>query len=170
MEPLMGEDPGGSSKQFDPLEPFRDMRDAYLDAMAKVMVEAVNTEAYARATGTMLDSSLAVSAPFKEAMEKSMLQMLQQLSLPSAQDFATLADRFTNLELRLDDMDAKLDRIDKRIHAAPAVAPREPAMPSETELKAAVKKRAGARKAGAPKRSVKKAQPHQRNPGKETRK
>lgn len=165
----MGEDQGGSSKQFDPLEPFRGMRDVYLDAMAKAMVEAVNTEAYAKATGTMLDSSLAVSAPFREAMEKSMLQVLQQLSLPSAQDFATLADRFTNLEMRLDDMDAKLDRIDKRIYAAPPVAQHEPAMQSETELKAVVARRANAKKASAPKRSVKKAQPHGRNPRKETR-
>ena len=28
----------------DPFEPFRAMRDNYLDAMAKTMVEAVNTE------------------------------------------------------------------------------------------------------------------------------
>jgi hypothetical protein len=169
MEPLMGEDQGGSSKQFDPLEPFRGMRDAYLDAMAKAMVGAVNTEAYAKATGTMLDSSLAVSAPFKEAMEKSMLQVLQQLSLPSTQDFATLADRFTSLEMRLDDMDAKLDRIEKRIQAAPPITQDEPAMQSGTGLTAEVGRRAKVKKAGVPTRSVKKVQPHKRNSRKETR-
>ena len=58
------------------------MRDAYLDAMAKAMVEAVNTEGYAQATGAMLDNTLTISAPFREAMEKSMLQVLEQLSLP----------------------------------------------------------------------------------------
>ena len=165
----MGEDQGGSSKQFDPLEPFRGMRDAYLDAMAKAMVGAVNTEAYAKATGTMLDGSLAVSAPFKEAMEKSMLQVLQQLSLPSTQDFATLSDRFTSLEMRLDDMDAKLDRIDKQIHAAPPVAQQEPAMQAETELTAEVGRRAKVKKAGASKRPVKKAQPNKRTARKGTR-
>ena len=67
----MNEDKAESSKPFDPLEPFRGMRDAYLDAMAKAMVEAVNTEGYAEATGAMLDNSLTISAPFREAMEKS---------------------------------------------------------------------------------------------------
>ena len=114
----MSEDPTGSSKPFDPFEQFRSMRDAYLDSMAKLMVDAVNTEGYAQATGAMLENSLTISAPFREAMEKSMLQVLQQLSMPSRQDFTALADRFTNLEMRLDDMDGKLDRIEKQTHAA----------------------------------------------------
>src|SRR3984893_14566697 len=118
MEPIMSEDQAGNSKPFDPFEQFRGMRDAYLDGMAKMMVDAVNTEAYAQATGAMLENSLTISAPFRDAMEKSMLQVLQQLSLPSRQDFAALADRFTNMEMRLDDMDAKLDRIEKQTHAA----------------------------------------------------
>jgi hypothetical protein len=104
----MSEAQPGNSKPFDPLEPFREMRDAYLDAMAKTMVEAVNTDAYAKATGAMLDNTLTISNPFKEAMEKSMLQVLQQLSLPSRQDILSLSERFTNIEMRLDDMDASL--------------------------------------------------------------
>ena len=110
----MSEDPVRSSKPIDPFEQFRSMRDAYLDSMAKLMVDAVNTEGYAQATGAMLENSLTISAPFREAMEKSMLQVLQQLSMPSRQDFAALAERFTNLEMRLDDIDAKLDRIEKQ--------------------------------------------------------
>ena len=42
-----------------------------------------------------------------------MTQALQQLSLPSRQEVAALAERFTNVEMRLDDMDAKLDRIER---------------------------------------------------------
>ena len=80
----MAEDQPGSSKPLDPFESFRKMRDAYLDAMAKAMIEAVNTENYALAAGTMLDTSLTASAPLREAFEKTMLQVLQQLSLPSA--------------------------------------------------------------------------------------
>jgi polyhydroxyalkanoate synthesis regulator phasin len=79
--------------------------------MAKTMVETVNSEAYAKASGAMLDATLTMSAPLREGQEKSMLQVLQQLSLPSKQDIVALAERFTNLEIRLDDMDAKLDRI-----------------------------------------------------------
>jgi len=51
MEPMMSEDQAGSSKPPDPFEQFRSMRDAYLDGMAKVMAEAVNTEAYALKRG-----------------------------------------------------------------------------------------------------------------------
>lgn len=105
-----------TSKPADPLEPFRAMRDAYLDAMAKTVVEAVNTEGYAQATGALLDGYLTASGPWREAVEKSMLQALQQFSLPSRQEVAALAERFTNMEMRLDDMDAKLDVIHRLLH------------------------------------------------------
>src|SRR6202051_4328037 len=151
-EHMMSEDKAGSSKPFDPLESFRGMRDAYLDAMAKAMVEAVNTEGYAQATGAMLENSLTISAPFREAMEKSMLQVLQQLSMPSRQDFAALADRFTNLEMRLDDMDAELDRIEKQTHAAP-VPKEETAKASDSNVKTQAPKRATAKAPVAKKRA-----------------
>jgi polyhydroxyalkanoate synthesis regulator phasin len=118
MEPKMAEDQAGGSKPFDPLESFRGLRDIYLDTMAKAMVEAVNTESYAKASGAMLDTTLTMSAPLRDGLEKSMLQVLEQLSLPSRQDIVALAERFTNLEMRLDDMDAKLDRILGLSHAA----------------------------------------------------
>ena len=98
-------------KTFDPFESFREVRDSYLDAVSKGMVEAVNTEAYAKATGAMLEWSLTATEPFRQTVEKSMLQAMQQLSLPSRQEIASLAERFTNLELRVDDLDAKLDRV-----------------------------------------------------------
>ena len=159
----MSENPTGSSKQFDPFEQVRIMRDAYLESMAKLMVDAVNTEGYAQATGAMLESSLTMSAPFREAIEKSMLQVLQQLSMPSRQDFTALADRFTNLEMRLDDMDGKLDRIEKRTHAAPAPR-RAPAKTSGSNVKTQAPKRVAAKK-----RAAKQAQPHKRTARKATR-
>ena len=98
-------------KPADPFEAFRGMRDTYLDAMSKVMINAVNSEEYAQATGAMLNSSLMASAPFREALDKAMATALQQSSMPSRQELAALAGRFTNMEMRLDDMEAKLDRI-----------------------------------------------------------
>ena len=89
----MAEVKDGNSKPFDPFESFRGARDAYLESISKTMVEAVNTESYAQATGAMLDYCLSASAPFKEALEKSMTQALQQLSLPSRQEVAALAER-----------------------------------------------------------------------------
>lgn len=111
----MSESQEKTSSAYDPFEPFRAVRDAYLDAMAKAMVESVNSEAYAQATGSMLENYLSAVAPVREALDKSMLQALEKLSLPSRQEVAALAERFTNVEMRLDDMDAKLDDIHRAL-------------------------------------------------------
>src|SRR5690349_13127937 len=103
-----------SGNPFDPMGAFREGRDAYLDAWAKAMVEAVNSDQYAKATGAMLDSYLSASSPFREVLEKTMVQVLKELSMPSRADFISLAERVTNIEMRLDDMDAKLDRLLKQ--------------------------------------------------------
>ena len=107
----MGDEQARSGKPFDPMDPWRGMRDAYLDVWAKAMTDVVNSEAYAQATGAMLDSYLTASSPFREAVEKTMLKVLEQMSMPSRSDFVSLAERMTNVEMRLDDMDAKLDHI-----------------------------------------------------------
>jgi hypothetical protein len=96
-------------KDFDPMGQFRELRDGYLDAWAKATVDVVNSEAYAKASGQMLDTCLSASSPFREMTEKAMLQALQQLSMPSRADVISLAERLTNVEMKLDDIDAKLD-------------------------------------------------------------
>lgn len=111
----MTEDANASRKACDPFEPFREVRDAYLNTFSKAMIDAVNTEGYAEASGAMLDGYLTATKPFRDALEKNMLQALAQLSLPSRQEVAALAERFTNVEMRLDDMDSKLDGIVKSL-------------------------------------------------------
>jgi len=111
----MSEAEAGNTNQSDPMETFREMRNAYLDLWSKNMIELVNSEGYAQASGAMLDNYLSSLAPFRETFEKTMLQTLQQFGLPTSVDFAGLAGRLTNIEMRLDDMDAKLDRIEKLI-------------------------------------------------------
>jgi hypothetical protein len=119
----MGDQPTDNEKRFDPFEPWRGMRDAYLDAWSKSMIDGVNSEAYAKATGAMLDTYLAASSPFKETMEKAMLKALEQLSMPSRADLLSLAERFTNIEMRLDDMDAKFDELSAVLSKVPQPAP-----------------------------------------------
>jgi hypothetical protein len=94
---------------FDPTGMLTSMRDAGMDAGSKMMIDFVNTDAYAKATATMLDSWLASSAPFRKALETAMTQALNQLHLPTRADVTSLAERLTNIEMRLDDMQAKLD-------------------------------------------------------------
>jgi hypothetical protein len=102
---------GQDAKPVDPFEALRGVRDAYLESMSKVMVNAVNSEEYAQASGAMLGGYLTLTAPAREALDKAMLQALEQFSLPSRQQVAVLAERLTNIEMRCDDMDAKLDQI-----------------------------------------------------------
>src|SRR5580693_1550181 len=119
----MAEDPTHDSKRRDPMEPWRAARDIYMDAWGKTMVDLVNSEAYAQANGAMLDSYMTVSAPFREAVEKAMLKTLEQLAMPSRADILSIAERMTNIEMRLDDLDAKLDDI-RRLIVQAGTAPR----------------------------------------------
>lgn len=98
-------------KGHDPFEAWRGMRDANMEAWARFMVETVNSEAYAQATGAMLDGGLSASGPFREMLDKTMVRALEQLSMPTREDFTGLARRLTNIEMRLDDLDAKLDEL-----------------------------------------------------------
>ena len=85
-----------------------------MDNWAKMMSEVVSSDSYAQAQGEMLDSWLAASGPFKLAMEEAMKQSLSGMQLPTREDVTRLAERLTNIEMRLDDMEAKLDETLKR--------------------------------------------------------
>ena len=94
---------------FDPTGALRAMRDAGMDAWSKMMIDLVNTEAYAKATGAMLDAYLTTSAPFRKVVEATMTRVLTSLNMPTRGDVTGLAERLTNIETRLDDMEAKLE-------------------------------------------------------------
>src|SRR5262245_22715993 len=94
---------------FDPTGMWKSMRDTNMDAWSKMMIQLVNTEAYAQATAAMLDAWLSSSAPFRKAIETTTTQTLINLNMPTRADIISLADRLTNIELRLDDLEAKLD-------------------------------------------------------------
>jgi len=96
---------------FDPTGMLKNMRDNYMDSWSKMMIQLVHTDEYAQATGTMLDAWLATSQPFRSLMEKVFTQVLAGLNMPSRPEVISLAERLTNIEMRLDDLDAKLDEL-----------------------------------------------------------
>jgi polyhydroxyalkanoic acid synthase PhaR subunit len=101
-----------NNSDFDPFDPtgmLKNMRDASMDSWAKLMTEVVNTDAYAQATGAMLDAWLTSSGPFQKALKDNLTQALTNINLPVRDDVTRLAERFTNIEMRLDDLEAKLD-------------------------------------------------------------
>lgn len=94
---------------FDPFDTWRGMRDAGMESWSKMMIQMVNSEAYAQATGALLDAYLTTSAPFRKALESTMTQVLTQLNMPTRSDVIGIAERLTNIEMRLDDLEAKFD-------------------------------------------------------------
>jgi polyhydroxyalkanoic acid synthase PhaR subunit len=133
----MADEANKNNKPFDPMEPWRGMRDAYMDVWAKTMVDMVNSEAYAQASGQMLDTYLTVSAPFREAVEKAMLKTLEQLAMPTRNDVISIAERMTNIEMRLDDLDAKIDAL-----LARSAQPAKPAASASASVSRAPQKAA----------------------------
>jgi hypothetical protein len=108
---------------FDPTGMFKSMRDAGMDAWSKMMIQMVNSEAYAQASGAMLDAWLTTSAPFRKVIESTMTQVLAQLNMPTRADVTSIAERLTNIEMRLDDLEAKIDESQRATQkAAPSKA------------------------------------------------
>ena len=112
---------------FDPTGMFRSMRDAGMDAWSKMMIQLINSDAYAQATSAMLDAWLTTSAPFRKAVESTMTQVLTQLNMPTRADVTGLAERLTNIEMRLDDMEAKLDEGQRAARKPASTKPKDAA-------------------------------------------
>jgi hypothetical protein len=107
--------PNDISNPFDPLGFWRTTQNASLDAWSKAMIELVNTDAYAQATGRMLDSYLAASLPMRRVVEQAMTQVLGQINVPTRTEVLSIAERMTNIEMRLDDLDARFDDIQRML-------------------------------------------------------
>lgn len=107
--------PNDISNPFDPFSFWRTTQNASLEAWSKAMIELVNTEAYAEATGRILDNYLAASVPMRKAVEQAMAQVLGQVNMPTRAEVLSLAERMTNIEMRLDDLDARFDEMKRTL-------------------------------------------------------
>ena len=108
-----------NTSPWDPWAPslaaWKSMRDSSMDAWSKMMLDFVNSEAYAQATAQVLDTYLTVSQPFQKVVETTMTRVLTQLNMPTRTDVISLAERMTNIELRLDDLDARFDELQRAV-------------------------------------------------------
>jgi hypothetical protein len=101
-----------SNEPFNPFDPtglFKSMRDGGMETWSKMMIQLVNSDAYAQALGTLLDAWLSTSTPFRKALESAMTQALTGVNMPTRTDVISLAERLTNIEVRLDDLEARLE-------------------------------------------------------------
>jgi hypothetical protein len=73
-----------------------------------------------------------------------MLKTLEQLSMPSRADIVSIAERMTNIEMRLDDLDTKLDGMQelvaKAVVGARSAASTTPKAPKKTVRSEQVRK------------------------------
>ena len=115
--------PKSEKPEADPFAPFKQTQKAWLDAWAKTMGEAVAGEEFAKAMGQYLATYLETSAPMRRQIEESMEKYLQQMNMPTRNEVVSLAERLTNIEMRLDDLDAKMDQILDQLDQVKAARP-----------------------------------------------
>jgi hypothetical protein len=99
------------------LKNWKSMRDTSLENWSKMMIDMVNSDEYSQATSQWLDTYLTMSQPMKRIIDMTMTQVLTGLNMPMRSDVTNLAERLTNMEMRMDDQDAKLDEILHTMHA-----------------------------------------------------
>jgi len=98
-----------AADQFDPYGHWKALRDSGMEAWSKAMADFVQSDVYATATAQWLDAHMMMWQMFQRATDQAMTQTLHQLKMPTTADIGRLAERLSNLELRLDDLDAQHD-------------------------------------------------------------
>jgi len=106
----------GIMKMMDPLGFWKTSREATLEAWSKMMIDAVNSDEYARSTGQLLDQYLTVSQPVQDMVQKAMTNALAYVNMPTRDEVLSLAERLINIETRLDDLDAKTSEMREDDH------------------------------------------------------
>lgn len=127
--------PNDIPNPFDPLGFWRTTQNASLDAWSKAMIELVNTDAYSEATGRMLDTYLSASLPMRKVVEQAMAQVLGQINVPTRVEVLSIAERMTNIEMRLDDLDARFDELQRTLTQIAANTAQSPSTPIAAAVK-----------------------------------
>lgn len=97
----------GMMQMLDPFGIWKQTRDATLDMWSKTLIDMVQSDAYARSSGMLLDQILGPAQPVQDAVQKAMTYTLAYLNMPTRDEVMTLAERLINIETRLDDLDGK---------------------------------------------------------------
>ncbi len=106
--------------QLDPFKEWVQFWDSWTKAWSEPMSDAVASKGFAESMGQQIEGAMEATAMMRQQVGGVMRQVLQQMSVPTRQDVIRLAERLTNMEMRLDDVDAKTDEILDLLRAAPA--------------------------------------------------
>jgi hypothetical protein len=89
---------------------LRDVRDAGMDAWAKVTLRLTSSHQYKRLQGFIAKPTLMAIALFRTTTESAMSRVLGRLNMPSRGDLLMLSQRMTHIEMVLDDVAAGFDQ------------------------------------------------------------
>jgi len=131
----MSQAPTDGMNILDPFGFWKTARDSNLEAWSKLMIDLVNSDEYAQATGQALEQVLATTQPVRDATEKTMTQTLSMLNMPSRAEVIGLAERLVNVEMLLDDMDAKMSTMQKSLQETIKESARETIAAQDSKLK-----------------------------------
>lgn len=97
------------SENPDPFAPIIQVSDLMMKSWADVLSQTVTSPTFAHSMGEQMQSFLEGTKLIRQQMKTAMEQSMQQLNLPSREQIVSLAERLTNVEMRVDDIEAKVD-------------------------------------------------------------
>ena len=95
-------------------DPFSQMLQFYDDwtkTWSGAASEMASSKTFADSMAQQLEASLSATQLMRRQMGELMEQSMQQMSLPTRREILGIAERMTNIEMRLDDMEAKIDQL-----------------------------------------------------------
>jgi hypothetical protein len=102
----------------DPFAQMIQFYDSYAKSWSEVMSGAVASKGVAEAIGQQMEGSLEALTLWRKQMGTVFEQYLQQMSLPTKGQVVSLAERLTNVEMAIADIDEKLDELLDRVPPA----------------------------------------------------
>lgn len=97
------------SENPDPFGPFIQMSDLLMKSWADVLSQTVTSPTFAHSMGEQMQGFMEGTKLIRQQMQTAMEQSMQQMNLPSREQIVSLAERLTNVEMRVDDIEAKVD-------------------------------------------------------------
>lgn len=95
----------------DPFAQMVDFYDDWIKAWANTMSKTASSPKFVDSMSQQLEGGLEFWSLVRGQMNQAMEQMLAQMKLPTQSEVLGLAERLTNIEMRLDDIEHKLDQL-----------------------------------------------------------
>jgi hypothetical protein len=100
-----------NGKGADALDQWKRLFDNSMEGWAKVMAQLLESDAFARMSGGLLDQYLTAVGPARKALQTASEEFLRTVNLPSRKQVTTLASQIVAIDARLVAMDERLDEV-----------------------------------------------------------